>query len=190
MTNAPTTTPSATTTETGTRTQTPTPTATSTSTVPPPPEGVRLNEILPAPRRVDWNGDGFVNERDEWIELYNGGPTSADIGGWYLENTRGAIRAYRIPRGTILQPNAYIVFYRGMTGINLNDRGERVLLLDGRRKVVDMVALAALGEDASTSRDLDGVWHTDWPPTPGGFNLPRTLIPVWVERPPSRGAMP
>jgi hypothetical protein len=131
-----------------------------------------------------------MDERDEWIELYNAGSTQADLGGWYLEDTRSPARAYRIPSGTLIQPDTYMVFYGSVTGIGLNNRGERVRLLDSSRRVVDQVALPAIDEDASYSRGLFGEWRTNLPPTPGSSNLPRTLLPAEVQRPPSTGPMP
>lgn len=191
-TNTPTTTatatPSATPTQTSAATQTPSPTP--SSTPPAPTTGVRLNEILPSPRRVDWNGDGVVDDRDEWIELHNAGSKPVNIGGWYLEDTRGQTSVYRIPAGTVIQPDAYLVLYGSVTGIGLNNRGERVRLLDGRRRVVDQVSLPAIGDDASYSRGLFDGWRTNLPPTPGSSNFPGSLLPAGVERPPSTGPMP
>ncbi|MGC8880281.1 MAG: lamin tail domain-containing protein, partial [Anaerolineae bacterium] len=41
---------------------------------------VFINEILPAPRQVDWNGDGTPDRKDEWIELHNPGETPVGLG--------------------------------------------------------------------------------------------------------------
>jgi len=45
---------------------------------------VRLNEVLPYPKRTDWDQDGKVDARDEWIELYNAGDAAVDLHGWSL----------------------------------------------------------------------------------------------------------
>ena len=48
----------------------PTPTATPSASAPAPARpAVVINEVLPAPRAVDWDGDGKVNAADEWIEV-------------------------------------------------------------------------------------------------------------------------
>ena len=91
---------------------------------------VRLNEVLPAPRAVDWDRSGGANIRDEWIELTNGSGRSVNIGGWSLDVGRGRGRAYRIPRGTVLRPGAYLVLYRAQTGLTLDDASGQVRLLD------------------------------------------------------------
>jgi hypothetical protein len=46
---------------------------------------VRLNEVLTSPGRVDWNQDGLVDLSDQWIELFNGGKVTTDLGGWSVQ---------------------------------------------------------------------------------------------------------
>ncbi|MGC8838334.1 MAG: carbohydrate binding domain-containing protein, partial [Anaerolineae bacterium] len=71
----------------------PAPTRTST----PLADTVRLNEFLPAPQAVDWNGDGQANADDEWIELYNLGTQPVDLGQWMLDDVAdGGTSPYRI----------------------------------------------------------------------------------------------
>ena len=45
---------------------------------------MRLNEVLSNPKWTDWDGDGKVNTKDEWIELYNAGDRAVDLSGWSL----------------------------------------------------------------------------------------------------------
>ena len=87
-------------------TPTPTPTATPTST--PFPAGVTLNEILPDPQRVDWDQNGVADFVDEWIELYNGSPAPAALGGWaILDDTK----AYTLPLGLTIWPQSYLLLF-------------------------------------------------------------------------------
>ena len=87
-------------------TPTPTPTATPTST--PFPAGVTLNEILPDPQRVDWDQNGVADFVDEWIELYNGSPAPAALGGWaILDDTK----AYTLPLGLTIWPQSHLLLY-------------------------------------------------------------------------------
>ncbi|HKZ84735.1 MAG TPA: PA14 domain-containing protein [Anaerolineae bacterium] len=173
-------TPSAT--PTATATQTPTPTATATQATPsatptatataqPTLTGVRLNEILPAPGAVDWDGSGTANPQDEWIELTNTGAIMVDIGGWSIESaTTGA--AYEFPAGTVLEAGKFLVLYRQVTHIGLNDNGDGVRLIKPGGQVLELVIFGALGPDRSFSRDEYGVWHDDWSPSPGAPNVP------------------
>ena len=197
---SPTETPTATATATSTETLTETPTPTSTSTeasggatltptaspevgasptatftpgtpAPVPTRtSVVINEVLPVPRAVDWDGDGKANAADEWIELYNATGRPVDLSGWRLESGRGAGAIYRIPRGTVLRAGAIRVFYQRQTRLKLEDAGGLVRLVDRAGIVVDSVRYGALGPDASYSRDAKNVWHSDWPPSPGKPN--------------------
>jgi hypothetical protein len=119
---------------------------------------------------VDWNQDGTIDDGDEWIELYNASQTPVDVGGWRLTNRQGK-GMYRIPRGTVLKPGAFMVLYGKETGLVLAESGDAVELLGPGDRVREGVALPALGADASYSRDGQGSWHSDWPPSPGRPNL-------------------
>jgi len=144
------------------------PTPTSTATAEPAPDRVVLNEILPAPQHVDWNGDGSSDMRDEWIEVVNLDEGAIDISGWVLD-TNGP-ENYVIPIGTILQPRQYAVFYGGQTGLTLGDDAGQVRLKDAQGRMIDRVQYDAVSPDGSYSRDEAGSWHADWPPSPGAPN--------------------
>ena len=133
---------------------------------------------MPAPAAIDWDANGTADEQDEWIELYNGGTTAVDLGGWSLDAAAGS-SAYRIPEGTTLQPGAFVVFFRQATGIALADDGAQVRLLGPDSTVVDDVTLDVLPPDASYSRDESGTWHSDWPPSPGAPNSPPLTLLPW-----------
>jgi hypothetical protein len=139
---------------------------------------VVINEVLPVPRAVDWDGDGKANAADEWIELYNATGRPVDLSGWRLETRRGAGAIYRVPRGTILRAGAILVLYQRQTRLKLDDAGGTVRLVDRGGKVADSVRYGALGSDASYSQDAKNVWHGDWPPSPGRPNVPpATSVP-------------
>ena len=172
----PTATPTITPTTMPTNTPTPTPTATPVLTS----TSVRLNEILPVPAAMDWDGDGTASEQDEWIELYNGGTSAVDLGGWALDDGAAGSKSYRIPAGTALQAGAFAVFYRRETGLALSDEGGELRLFGPDGAVVDVVTFGALDLDASYSRNDGGTWHTDWPPSPGEPNQPAAAGPRGV----------
>ena len=158
-------------------------TATPTSTVS-IPAGVRINEILPVPGTVDWNGDGVVNVQDQWIELYNAGSTTADLGGWSItriseaEQESGSGRQtaqegqYTLPAGTMLPPGAFLVVYGSQSGLVLDTAGGQVRLLDSQEQEVDRVVYGVLAPDVSLNRAEDGTWYTSLQPTPGAANTP------------------
>ncbi|MBC8449218.1 MAG: lamin tail domain-containing protein, partial [Chloroflexi bacterium] len=155
---------------------TPTPTPTSTPTATPYPLGVMLNEFLPAPRDVDWDGDGTADADDEWIEVFNGSGQTVDLGGFLLDDEAEAGSApYVIPAATIIEPGGFLVFYRRDTGLALNNDGDTARLLGPDGLLLDaFVYGASPGWDIAWSRTVDGhgIWTTDYPPSPGGSNRP------------------
>jgi len=95
---------------------------------------------------------------EDAIELWNSGTAPADIGGWYLSNSRTDLRRYRVPDGTVIEPGVYAVFYEDVFGdpaspsaFTLNSaRGDQAVLsaadslgeLTGFRAVADFGASA------------------------------------------------
>ncbi|MBC7234984.1 MAG: lamin tail domain-containing protein [Chloroflexi bacterium] len=169
-------------TATFTPTNTPTPTRTPTQTppappTPPAPNTVVINEVLPNPQVVDWNGDGWVTPDDQWIELYNRGIEAVNIGGWFLDDGPAGSLPYHIPAGTVLRRGEFLVLYRRDTGVPLSELGGTVRLLDPGGHLVHQMWYPPLGPDASYSRGLENQWFGDWPPSPGRVNLPKRLLP-------------
>ena len=148
-----------------------------TATPEPPPVRVRvlINEILPTPAEVDWDGDGTADESDEWIELTNAGDETIQMGGWSIVSDG---QAYILPKGTVLEPGGFLVLFRAQTGIKLADAGGQIQLLGPQGRVRDGIAYPQLETDGSYSRDAEGMWHVGWPPSPGQPNLPTGLAPI------------
>jgi hypothetical protein len=119
--------------------------------------------------------DGIIGEPDEWVELYNGGAITVDLGGWSLDDGEGS-EPYWIPAGTLVPSGVFALFHGQVTGLVLDDTGDIVRLLDFNGAVVDAVAFGQLAPNASYSRDDFGTWHTDWSPSPGARNQPPTVI--------------
>jgi hypothetical protein len=176
--------PTATVTATPTRTVTPSRTATTTATAtstPSPtatwqPGAIRLNELLPAPHEVDWDGDGAAGSSDEWIELHNSAATAVDLGGWHLGDASGG-PGYIIPAGQWIGPSGFLVFYHRQTGLTLNNDGDTVRLLYPDGSLAESVAYANAPYDRSFSRTAAGAWTWDYSPSPGGPNLPPPTPP-------------
>ena len=178
-------------TATPSRTRTPTPTRTPTMTptaVEYDRTALRLNEVLPAPAEIDWNGDGAANTNDEWIEVYNRGSAAIDLGGWLLDDiAAGGSAPYVIPAGTLLQPGGFLVLFRDRTGVTLNNDGDTVRLLGPDAAEVDTFTYAKAKNDRSYSRstDGDGAWTETYPPSPGRANIAPTPTPTPTATPTS-----
>jgi hypothetical protein len=161
---APTETPTLTPTATLSPTETPTVTATATITF--PLTNVRLNELLPV------TGTVYL---DEWIELRNTGVISADLTGWSLdEGPSSGNMPYVMTNPVVISADGYLLLDRATTGLTLPDTGGQIRLLQPDSTIVDVVIFGPLPPDASYSRDENGLWHPDWPPSPGMPNLAPT----------------
>jgi hypothetical protein len=91
---------------------------------------IRLNEVLPRPYTVDWDGDGVADPYDAWIELVNMEPEAVDLGGWALDDIPyGGTLPYVFPEGTVLGPGDFLAVYRSTTGVALNQDADIARLL-------------------------------------------------------------
>jgi hypothetical protein len=48
---------------------------------------------------------------EDAVEIYNPGPVSVDISGWYLSDSATELKKYLIPSGTVVAPGGYVVLY-------------------------------------------------------------------------------
>lgn len=84
----------------------------------------------------------------DWIELYNRSNEAINIGGWFLSDSGADLAKYRIPVGTIIPANGYLVFYEDtnfgptstdanrLSGFGLSDNGETVYLSSAENDVL------------------------------------------------------
>jgi len=131
-----------------------------------------INEVLIRPH-YDWEGKGGVDTGDEFIELYNLGPSPVYLRGWMLDDIPdGGSRPYTLP-GRTIKPGDYVVFFHTRTRIALNDSGDSVRLLAPNGRVIDEISyLKVRAYNLSYGRLPDGSSHLFYGlwPTPGGPN--------------------
>jgi hypothetical protein len=173
-----------------TPTATPTPSATPTATASPTivydPQSIRLNEFLPRPAAVDWDGDGDANASDEWIEIYNRSAAAVDLAGWRLDDIPdGGSAPYTLPPGVRLAAGEFLLLFHRETGVALNNDADTLRLLGPDGVEVDAFDYANPGADRSYSRttDGDGPWTDGYPPSPGKSNLAPTPTPTATATP-------
>jgi hypothetical protein len=133
---------------------------------------VVLNEVLPRPVS-DWNGDGEVNSRDEYIEVINMGATAINIKNWKLDDGDGGSSSYTITQDIVLQPYGIARFFALDTGIALSDAGDTARLIKPDGRTADIWSYPVVtAADRTWCRlpDGDGVWGFVCRPTPGRPN--------------------
>ncbi|GAA5529284.1 hypothetical protein Hgul01_03090 [Herpetosiphon gulosus] len=135
---------------------------------------LQINEILPAPRAIDWNADGETNSSDEWIELYNPNNVQVDLTGWQLDDTADAgSRPWRFPAGMRIASQGYLVIFASQSKLSLTNTGEEVRLLQPNGVVIDQVSYAKLDYDQSWGRHPSNQqWQLFAQPSPQQANNP------------------
>ena len=162
-----------------------TPTPTTTPTLPPIvyPAGVSLNEFMPNPERIDWNGDGILGEEnDEYVELYNANGAAVDLSGWQVDDMAGGGSApYTLPAGAVIEAQGFLTLWRRDSGIALNNSGgDSVRLLRPDGVEVESYGYEAAPADGAISKSADGgaAWTMDYLPSPGASNQPTPPTPT------------
>ena len=108
-----------------------------------------ISEVLADPPEGpagDANRDGQRDPyEDEFIELYNAGPVPVSLAGWRLGDAGSLSDYFRFPRGTVIEPDSYVVLFGGgnpagftvpvytddgTIGDGLTNSGESIHLID------------------------------------------------------------
>lgn len=125
---------------------------------------VIINEFFPNP--------SSENDTTEWIELYNTGPDTVDLGGWKLDDIDGGTSPYEIASGSSIAALSFLVFEKATTDIALNNSGDSVRLLNAQEGIVDSYSYSSTAQDVSIGRTINGggSWVTCTSPTKGSSN--------------------
>jgi hypothetical protein len=123
-----------------------------------------ITELLPDP------ASPAQDAKDEFIELYNPGSSTADATGYVLQTGSNWRYKYTLPQ-TVLEPHAYLALTSGNTKLTLSNSGTGVRLLDPAGNVVDEVASYGKAKTGqSWMLDEAGNWAWTLTPTPGAAN--------------------
>ena len=140
-------------------------------------------------------------EYEDYIEIYNPGPDTVDIGGWYITDDLTAPAEYQIPSGndsTIMYPGDFIILVadkqpeQGVLHVNikLSGSGEAIGFTNDTLVYVDSLTygeggwIESPGTDNSAGRTVDNgnewmvfLFEGNPAPTPGTpNNLPELII--------------
>lgn len=129
---------------------------------------IRVSEIFPDPEGSD--------TEEEFIELYNEGEYEVDISGWYIDDTEGGSRAFRVPDGTVIAPKQYMVFDRTLTGIALNNTNDSARLLFPDKTLAEEIIMSEVLEGAVFIKQGIGEWVWSSSGTPGEANIFTAIV--------------
>jgi hypothetical protein len=155
------------------------------------PEGLFINELM-ADNQITIPGpDGTY---PDWIELYNAGNETIDLGGMFLTDDLTDPTAWSFPNETLIEPEGYLLIWADNssdrdslhTNFGLSANGEEVgLFASDGVTLIDSVVFVKQIQDVSYGRLPDG--GSSWEPllraTPGwGNNKPKNTseTSVWM----------
>ncbi len=128
---------------------------------------IAINEIMPLNFTIVADQDG---EYDDWLELVNLSPSTIDISGYYLSDKRGNVLKWKIPAGTSITGNGYLIIWADedpeQTGLHSNFKlsslGEELLLSMPDGTLIDEVIYPGQSLELSYSRFPDGTGPFRW----------------------------
>ena len=139
---------------------------------------VVINELMASNRSFIQDSQG---QYEDWIELYNYGITSIDIGGMYLTDTLSDLTKWQIPASTTIPAGGYLLIWADNdtsdTGLHANFKldinGEEILLINSNgTTLVDRITFSRQRDDISFGRVPDGGYDLRYfdSPSPGSAN--------------------
>lgn len=143
---------------------------------------VVINELVASNDSLSLFSDEY-GEYDDWVELYNMGSASVDLGNYYIADADTTLDKWQIPLGTNIPANGYLIIWtdnddnNGQVPLHTNFRlsaaGEMVVLSNPNLQVVDQVTFGAQVTNVAYARIPNGTGNfTSNQPTPGAFNEP------------------
>ncbi|MDZ7317002.1 MAG: CotH kinase family protein, partial [candidate division KSB1 bacterium] len=140
---------------------------------------VWINEIMASNKMTALDPDSL--QYGDWIEIYNSGPFTVDLSGAYLTDDLSVPNKWRIPAGTTVPVNGYLLIWADgndaalknlHTNFKLDNDGETVGLFAADGTVVDTLTFKKQFSDISFGRDPKDPHRLLYfeQPTPGKAN--------------------
>ena len=145
---------------------------------------VKFNEIQTSNSKTQIDPD-FYKFKD-WIELYNPGSASVNLGGYFITDDKDEPRKWQIPSGKSIPAKGFILLYcdgedvsgQAMhTNFRLSSEGDKLYLYSSTMLLVDTVSVGQVETDYTYGRMVDGTgaWAALSKPTPNGANVSTTV---------------
>ena len=111
---------------------------------------------------------------DDWIELYNRGPSTYDLSGAFLSDNRASNTKYKFPPGTTIGAGQFLVRNEVQLGFSMSSSGEVIVLTAAdSTSGLDFYDFKQQAPDTSEGRMPDGTgrWARFPTPTPDAHNV-------------------
>jgi hypothetical protein len=142
-------------------------------------QGIVINEFMSSNVHSiqDFNG-----KNEDWIELYNPGPSSVNLSGYHLSDNSANVLKWTFPSVVIASGQYLIIFASGNnkvyangevhTSFSISTSGEELILSDPSGIILDQTPSVNLGADISYGRQPDGTgpWSYFVTATPAASN--------------------
>ncbi len=140
------------------------------------------------------NTSGLTDEMgqyEDWVEIYNPGVASVDLGGMFLTDDLGQADRWEFPAQTVLAPGDFLLVWCDSdvddgplhASFKLSASGEQCALyssLADGHELIDSVTFGLQTDDVSQGRECDGCefWSFFTHSTPGVSNLVQAWVPA------------
>lgn len=140
---------------------------------------VRINEYCAA--NVSVNTDNF-GENSDWVELYNAGTASVNLGGYWMSDKVNNIRKWQVPSINLAPGGRVIIWctsrdittgpYHTNFGLTQSEGNDHIILADAGGAILDSTKVRRCFSNHSRGRTPDGAgtWGVFTTPTPNAAN--------------------
>ncbi len=150
---------------------------------------VLINEFL-ASNSTNIEDPDFEDYSD-WLELYNSGKDSVDLGGFFLTDNIDDTEKWQIPDGTIIPAGGFLLIWTDGNDVDLHTPfrlsadGEVIALISSQKVLLDSVSFGIQKTDVSFGRTSDGgsSWGYFEQPTPDSSNTTQSFSGITYNRP-------
>lgn len=127
--------------------------------------------------------DNF-SKTEDWIELYNSSDTEVDLSGWYLSDKENKPEKWKIPPGTLIPAQGFLVFWCSGRDLKINNHyhtnfkltqtkgSDLISLANANGEVLELLPLELTLVEHSRCRQMDGTngWRICTQPSLGTSN--------------------
>ncbi|NLC30836.1 MAG: PKD domain-containing protein [Candidatus Moranbacteria bacterium] len=124
---------------------------------------LRINEVFPNP--------AAKGEDNEYIEIYNFGDKNIDLTGFTLKDATQS-GGYVFPAETEIKPGEFLLIYKSVSKISLNNTEEQIYLLDDNENQIDFLEYFKTKEESTFGFDeVENTFRWSKNLTPGAKNI-------------------